>query len=291
MGSYDVCCSVSNLTIHCGDPTIYIPLEAYKYRGNGIPSDRNNTLIYRHCFYMPATLPITGLYDDYGRIGLIDKTDNTAVLEEFFGVSIEDICDMHSERAPKNIISGMFVLHDVYDALVKAAHIDEFGGKSSPLDFKKGNLMKDLSDKFDKYIGEMKEAEDLFNKLNDLGGVVGNLRRQGINIYASGVHSVFQFREHDLFNSIYLKHIMEGRFKEEMSKFVLFGCGMSGCNRFFFPAANGYQCGNDFAAKVLVDTSAKILRERLKEHRQREREDRIRHKEWKAEQASKKVKK
>ena len=64
MGSYDIACSVSNITIHCGDPIVYLPLEVYQYR-NGIPSDFNNILIGSYCFYLPATLPIYGIYDDH----------------------------------------------------------------------------------------------------------------------------------------------------------------------------------------------------------------------------------
>jgi len=74
MGSYNVACSVSNISIRSGDPVAFIPLEVAKYPYK--IGDGNHTLIYSNCFYAPATLPIFGEYDDYGGVENIIRDKN-----------------------------------------------------------------------------------------------------------------------------------------------------------------------------------------------------------------------
>jgi len=285
MGSYDVCCSVSNVTINCGDPAVYIPLESYKYREGNIPSDGNNMLIYPGCFYTPATLPIFGEYDDYGRIGYIEKNQNTEILEVFFDTKIEDICDLHGNKSLTNIISGMFVHRSIFESLIKAGQVDEFGKKTSPINGAKGDMITHLSSDFDMFIKQMNKGSEMYKKM--IKDTKDLMKKTGENddishllsteIFTSGIYSVFKFREYSKnFHTIYQPHILNGELKEEMIQFVMFEGGLHACNRFYFPAMNGYQHGNHFASKILADTSVKILRENIKKYKEQEREWKVR---------------
>lgn len=77
MGSWSVYCGVSNIAITAGDECVLLPLKRAETRESYLP-------------YLPACLPIFGTYDDYGGLEDIQKDDNTALIEEHFGVSIDE---------------------------------------------------------------------------------------------------------------------------------------------------------------------------------------------------------
>jgi hypothetical protein len=103
MGSFNVACSISNISLQCGDEAVYIPLEVNEFP-YGI-GDGNHMLIYPHCFYSPVALPLIGEYDDYGRLDLVED-DNLKLVKEHFKIeSNDDIFDFDV----KVFTSGMFV--------------------------------------------------------------------------------------------------------------------------------------------------------------------------------------
>jgi len=77
MGSFSVYCSISNISITSGQKCVLLPLKKRKDYETYLP-------------YLPATLPIFGEYDDYGSIEQIEKDKNTELIEEHFGVSIDE---------------------------------------------------------------------------------------------------------------------------------------------------------------------------------------------------------
>lgn len=79
MGHWSVSCGISNIAITSGQSVVLLPLK------KSIGGDTYTS-------YLPATLPIFGSYDDYGGIENIVKDANTQLIEEHFGVSIEDFC-------------------------------------------------------------------------------------------------------------------------------------------------------------------------------------------------------
>jgi hypothetical protein len=97
MGCFNVACSVSNISIGCGDRVVYIPLLPANWSLRSHPEykdhhvGRNSMLIYSNCYYEPFCLPIKGEYNDYGTLEYIDGDANTKALEKFFGADIEDI--------------------------------------------------------------------------------------------------------------------------------------------------------------------------------------------------------
>jgi hypothetical protein len=95
MGSFNVACSVSNISIDVGDPIIFIPLLPH----NVYDKDKihrvgtQNLLIYSNCYFNPFCLPIKGIYGDYGYVEDVVKDANTDAIENFFGISIEEFLD------------------------------------------------------------------------------------------------------------------------------------------------------------------------------------------------------
>lgn len=84
MGCHDQACAVSRLPISYmrGNKCYILPISKNEY------SSLNNGPFYE---YSPFCLPIEGEYDDYGRIENIVKNHHTKYLENYFGLSIENI--------------------------------------------------------------------------------------------------------------------------------------------------------------------------------------------------------
>jgi hypothetical protein len=127
MGSFNVSCGVSRISIHHTAPIVLVPLitnPTYEERlleGPNIISNDGPCAIKT-----PFTLPIQGFYNDYGGIERIKKDVNTEAIENYFGVSIESFVEEITsprKRNPKSKlpkdITGMFVHGQVYKELGK----------------------------------------------------------------------------------------------------------------------------------------------------------------------------
>jgi len=257
LGNFNAACSISSISIGGGDSVVYIPLEISKYPYK--ISDGNNFLIYSHCFYSPVTLPIFGDYDDYGRVENIKRDTNVDIIEAHFDEKIEDICGMNKHDI-KPISSGMFIHREIFDILVeKCSQIDEWGKKDSE------SGKNYLSNQFDKFMEHIRQAKDMEKKYKIYSKARSN---RGWEIWLTQeAHNVFNFRHYYKFRKIYFPLIENGKFKEELIQFILFESGMFAVNRFYFPAMNGYQCGNHFASKLLYRKAASIVAEYVKERK------------------------
>lgn len=76
MGSWSVYCEVSNMAITSGTKCVLLPLKIDNHYGSGT--------------YSAASLPIIGTYNDYGNLENIIKDDNTLLIENYLGISIEE---------------------------------------------------------------------------------------------------------------------------------------------------------------------------------------------------------
>jgi len=260
MGSFNVACSISNISIGYGDDITYIPLEVSKYPYK--IGDGNNLLIYSHCFYSPVTLPIFGSYDDYGRIENIKRDTNVEIIEAYFDEKIEDICGIYDHDV-KPISSGMFIHREIFDILVeKCSQVDEWGKKNFDSE---ENYLSNYFDKFIKSIRQAKEFHKEYSK-----DVIINNRRIGWELWLSGEsHNIFNFRDYWEFRNIYFPQIENGKLKEELIQFIMFEAGMFAVNRFYFPAMNGYQCGNHYASKLLYKKAISIMKEKIGEDKEK----------------------
>jgi len=96
MGCFNVACTVSHLSINCGDPVVYIPLLPKNWSIRNYPDYKHHLvgnqsgLIYSNCYFNPLTFPIKGQYNDYGGIENVEECANTKAIEKFFGMPIED---------------------------------------------------------------------------------------------------------------------------------------------------------------------------------------------------------
>ena len=88
MGSFNVACSISHLSIGPGEKCYFLPLVRNKY---GLIDAQSNFISNEgpSYFFWPFCFPIEGEYDDYGGIENIVHNANTKVIEQFVGISIE----------------------------------------------------------------------------------------------------------------------------------------------------------------------------------------------------------
>jgi len=95
MGSFNVACSASNLSISSGTKIAFIILEpsrGYKIKDGKIPS--LSMFTYNDDLYTPVSLPIFGEYDDYGSITDIVRDGNVEAIESYFGIDIYDVINL-----------------------------------------------------------------------------------------------------------------------------------------------------------------------------------------------------
>ena len=103
MGSFNVACSISNISINCGTKVAFIPL---------LPNEMNERIGRKYnkfnlkpgyvflepsanCvsndgafqFYKPFSLPIYAEYNDYGGIENIEENITTKAIKEYFRIS------------------------------------------------------------------------------------------------------------------------------------------------------------------------------------------------------------
>jgi len=254
MGSYNVACSISNISIGPGTPIVFIPLEGSKYGGKKAIEDGNFSLIYSHCIYSPVTLPIFGEYNDYGGIENIERNANVETVEKFFGNKIENICDI--ESSPKQITSGMFVIREIYEALITNP-LNEWGKKKG-YGVETIESMKMGIEEWQRKMIEHYDGEERWNK--DFPELV-----REIHPFSHVLYAFIRFREFNTFLDIYASQVQDGKLFDELAEFAMFTDGMFATNNHFSPAMNGYQCGNHYMSRKLYMKSLEIVRRIIKE--------------------------
>lgn len=91
MGSFDVGCGLSNLTIHYGDKAGFLILGKLPRQRDAYPEPGDSLVL--DSGYLPFLPPVFGTYDDYGRIRSIEASTTTKVLEKLFDRPIETVMD------------------------------------------------------------------------------------------------------------------------------------------------------------------------------------------------------
>ena len=110
MGSFNVACSVSSISISSGEKVMFIPLLPKHYRHKAPHLVQKNTsLTYPNDYFDPFCLPIEGKYNDYGSVEDIVKNANTEAIEKFFDITIEDFFECVCNRRDfSDTYSGIF---------------------------------------------------------------------------------------------------------------------------------------------------------------------------------------
>lgn len=267
MGDYNVCCSISGISIDRSTKVAYIPLELSNYHdkvGSG-----NNILIYKHCFYSPVTLPVFGSYDSYGGINRIEKNYNTEAIEKYFKAKIEDIVSLAKTKKP--ISSGMFIYREIFDFLLTNI-VDEWGNSKKRIENNFGDRLNNLFKKHCQGLADSvksrKEHIEVWRSFTQNEETKNSIKYYKKLKYWDWVctkSSIFQFREYKRFNNIYQPQMLKGKMEKEITDFVLFEMGMYAVNRFYFPAMNGQQYGNKYASRNLYRKCTKIMIRDIKE--------------------------
>lgn len=255
MGSFDAACSVSGLTIHCGDPVAYIPMQPSKYQEYKI-SDSNSNLIYPWCYYVPVGLPIFGKYYDYGYIDEIEENEATKSLCEHFNC---DIATMVGEEGDLPC-SGMFVHREVYNALITEMY-DEWGGRIEHSTRARAEGRYDQWAKFAEIAVLSRESDDI--KL-----LLGQYEYKQAMASFFGPQIEFETIA-EVCNPLVEKKVL----KKEMIDFRMFISALHACNVFFFPSMNGYQHGNDYQARTLFEASLSIAKKNIEKSEKERAED------------------
>jgi hypothetical protein len=246
MGSFSYTCHLSGLPITSGTKCALLPLfpkEKWGYdnsqkdltnfgKGNLCSNDTVN-MYFDELFF-----PIFGKYDDYGGIENIEKDDNTKVLEEFFGLTIEQIaevlCDCRRDEFPKggeycaatkildkNNKKHMMLLktsatwyhRGVFDKLAKIDSKDYF----DKLDLGTHGILVALGFTF---VGT--DDNKRYNKVYEKDGLKIHTDDTWINIPNEQIYSIFDFKKYCTKNGVEIndKAIDGGRYSQ-LYDFVL----------------------------------------------------------------------
>ena len=259
MGSFNVACSISNLTINVGDETYYIPLLEPKYPEKVYIG--NAFLLYGECFYQPATLPLLGVYDDYGYVTDVEDGEHSEMLAEFFGIDrIEQLINDEESKKLKGISSGMYVLKPIYDAISENV-VDDLGNSVlASIISAFGKFQKKVDDKKRKIEEYTKNAEEAKTEEDKKGWLQLKAVEETLFGTFDGYHP---FRNYTLFNEIYQDKFFEEYMRDKLLKFIMFESGMAACNQFYFPARNGYQFGNADMDLKLAKAVVEVANKRI----------------------------
>lgn len=299
MGSFNVACGISNISIGAGDKALIMPLinqgvydntKGFNY--NYLPIPKAN-LIYTHCLFKPLALPIVGKYNDYGTLEDIEYNRNTEIIEKFSGVSIEtfvhgvttgfrgeELEQLEDSEFKKLLprLSSMFILKDIYDYM-----------SSSPLEVDKYSLkyIKDYEDRLDKHIIALKKDNERLKKLEkQFSDQSVDVAQKEPLLYHEYITLKYKFKDSfadlDLYHrdwykffELYNESIALGLLRKELVDFHIFHGNMYSVNKFFFPTMNGEQYGNTIATYKLATKVAEIMKKEMEYSVEEDGEDSI----------------
>lgn len=273
MGNFSVSCSISKLSINSGDKCAIIPIfrNSFAEEYNPIclcgPGDR----------YLPLTLPIIGYYDDYGGIESIERNENTLIIEEYFGISIEEfvqIINYHNyekvkdkeKRQKLSNVFFMYVLYDVYEYSV--------------YNFRNLSYTKELEliDKFRTDINKCNDELAFCDYLNKYSSevssdaIIASMKYKIENLFPFLTGRAFQYNN-DSFINIYLRTVFNGNkfyspsdfMLKEFVDFYYFVISMIYTNSIFDIVRQGTQYGETKTELQNMKFYCSILEKRLKQ--------------------------
>lgn len=254
MGSFNVTCSISHISIGSGDPIVYIPLEESKFPTAKI-GDNNLYLLYCHAFYSPACFPLKGEYDDYGGVEHIEKDEALQFAEDWYKLPIDTIWETRDniQGHPKNITAGMFIHREVYEMLLNT-QIDELGRKKFGQFWLRNKLS--LSYNYDAACEEVIKQKIQYDRDN-----------YPKDLYGATLNHPFQFRESHTMHEMAYHCLLHKIMKDSLIDLTLLQDGMFAVNTIYFPAMNGYQFGNHYMSKKLYQIANRIVTQKIKRYR------------------------
>ncbi len=239
MGSSNVTCLASKLSIGHNDEIVFVPLisvdntgETYMIGSSSLVS--NNPTKYS---FKPLTLPLFGRYNDYGGVQALEETAGTTQLRKQLEKPLEDwlaqICG-YGEESPTigtEPISGTFVLREVYNEAVK---------------FMRNRHTKPVGGKYD-LDTLIAESKTLLTKCRY------DIEEMGLN-KVSDTKLQYYLDKQPLITNILTEDI-----NRELADMLYFEWYLFEVNTMWQPMLSGPQCGAPASNKHLLDVTLKIL--------------------------------
>ncbi len=194
MGCWSVYCNISQIAITAGNKCVLLPIK-------------ENQGEYGYTPYIPATLPIFGKYNEYGGIEEIEENESTKLIEEHFGITIQEFANIfpdwfsYQRDEMKPVIEKMknfdemkkwkymWIDRKVWDFMSTHLNKDVKGH----LDFGNEGILKLLG--FE-YIGETDKSKDApkrYNKLWKFGNK--SFYSDGTWIHGNGREAIYYFKD------------------------------------------------------------------------------------------------
>lgn len=264
MGSFNLTCFVSKVTIASGDRVYMIPL---KYNPDYCP--RNNTLINTHEMFQVVMLPIIGTYNDYGEIDP-EVSELTIFLERHYKRPIASIIDAGN----KLYDMAVFIHESVYDAMAAQLYRDYDGKKKEDYDYEKefcwyGDALKNEMTyvvKSCKYYKTLLPTQPKENHV-DVIDLINNYREQLINysFRIAGRTPFFKIwlDKFPILQKTFTKIFITGKLKETMIKFAKFDYNLYCTNCAYTPPAMGQQYGNHYMVRQMLRAATKLNNEKI----------------------------
>lgn len=265
MGSFNVSCCISKISIHDGEPVVYIPLELSKIYENRMGYGQRD-LLFPWAYFRPITLPIIGQYDGSGSIEKIETNLNIRLIEDFFDATILDIVDMDTQ--PDCVQAGCFIHKEIYDMCISSPIITNFGKELT-------DIRSTYSEAYERVRSGMDEHGTFYEKAlkinlqrlpeNERKMVMDALMKtyQGnnpFNFYTENRDNVSR-----VFADIYVPAIKKGLLKEELIDFRLLEDSMWVLSAQYGPVPCGDQNGNDYMSRLLFRKSLEIVEKKIEE--------------------------
>ncbi len=143
-------------------------------------------------------------------------------------------------------MSGMFVHADIYETLTEKSYGDSYGEKYEEV--------------LDNFIIVLKEGNNKANMSKEELAIQRWKEREKSTFITDWHRNWYKFRD------IFVEPLREGKLKEAFIKYSIFSSNLYSMNRFYFPAMNGEQCGNDRASLILAEKTVEILKNNIKEY-------------------------
>jgi len=274
MGSFNVACSISHISINDGMKCCFIPLIKAEYE------HFSSMLCYPSDMFSPYSLPIFGEYNDYGLLTNITRDANVNALEKYLELPIEDIIEgiiRSSGKMEDKNLRGMYVLTDIYKqmALNRKNFEENYDEQFRDLYANKAGLY------YDNYVSPKENTKETLLLL-DMKQNPQNYETNAYDKLIEKVREQFKKRisaigERDFrnyFSEIPQRHLYDlygetieaGLMRDDYIEWALFYTYMSSANRAFTPTCNGEQCGNLEVEREMVEMINKIVTQKEKEY-------------------------
>jgi len=271
MGSYNISCFVSGVTISQGDTIYFIPLKANK---DFKTISGNFSFMSVDDIYLPAAVPIKGIYDDCGSF-IPEKSLYTEILEKKFNLPIEKICDIETGC----FHAGCYVHAEIYESM--QIYRESWNGKladHNDFNVKFNQWKKAITDEI-KHHEKMIRLGKLTLRNYSLAGEEKEFAEEEIEKSEKSIKSfsfgyvptagIFEFNStlHPRYSefAMYRRDLYYGTLPtNEIINCMNFITNLYSISKTLQPSLMGEQCGNPYMTKKMLQIATKINNNKIK---------------------------